>query len=163
MNEADPKKGARRRTKKALLEELAQAGRAMSGATVLYHATLAAKLGLSASEEKAIDIIEREGSVTAGRLTELSGLAPASVTGLVDRLEKKGFVKRVADEADKRRVRVVLDPTAMQRFGPLFVDWFASLAELFDSYTVAELEVILDFMTKVAERQRIATDKLASS
>ena len=49
-----------------LLEELALAGRAMSAATVMFHATVAERQGLSATEEKALDLLERFGPLTAG-------------------------------------------------------------------------------------------------
>jgi DNA-binding MarR family transcriptional regulator len=72
-----------------LLDELALAGRAMSAATVMFHATVAARQGLSATEEKALDLLDRFGPLTAGELAKRSGLAPASVTGLINRLEEK--------------------------------------------------------------------------
>jgi DNA-binding MarR family transcriptional regulator len=49
----------------------------------MFHATLSARLGLSATEEKALDLLDRFGPLTARQLAERSGLAPASVTGLV--------------------------------------------------------------------------------
>jgi MarR family len=52
-------------------------------AAVMFHAALSARLGLSATEEKALDLLDRFGPLTARQLAERSGLAPASVTGLV--------------------------------------------------------------------------------
>src|SRR4029453_18469712 len=89
-----------------LLEQLALAGRASSAATVMFHTTVAARQGLSASEEKALDLLERSGPLTAGDLARQSGLAPASVTALINRLEAKGFARRVQNPTDRRGGRL---------------------------------------------------------
>src|SRR4029453_5139408 len=75
--------GQRRRAE--LLDRLMTAGRAQSAATGLCHSTVAALQGLSATEEKALDLLDRFGPMTAGELAERSGLAPPSVTGLINR------------------------------------------------------------------------------
>ena len=61
-----------------LLERLALAGRASSVATVMFHTAVAARQGLNATEEKALDLLERSGPLTAGELARQTGLAPAS-------------------------------------------------------------------------------------
>jgi DNA-binding MarR family transcriptional regulator len=101
-----------------LVAQLDQAGRAMSTVAVLFHTAVSEKCGLSVSEEKALDLLQRFGPMTAGELSEKSGLAKASVTGLIDRLERKGFARRAADESDGRRERVEVAPHALAKFGP---------------------------------------------
>ena len=146
-----------------LLDKLSTAGREMSAATVMYHATLAARQGLSATEEKTIDLLERLGPLTPGELGRQSGLAPASVTGLIDRLERKGFARRAAHPSDGRRVLVELDrERTFAGLAPLFADWFSSLQEMYEGFTDAELATILRFMTEAAHRQREATAKLTT-
>lgn len=146
--------------RKALIAQLDMAGRVMGTATIVFHTTMAAKQGLSPIEEKALDFLDRLGPQTAGELSELLGLAPASVTGLVDRLEKKGFAKRVPAEEDKRRVRVELDRAGIARFMPLFADFMNSLHALYDNYTTEELKVVLRFMTDAARTQSEAEERL---
>ena len=136
------------------------AGRELSTAAVMFHSALAEKQGLSATEEKALDLLSRFGPLTAGELSARSGLAPPSVTGLVNRLEKKGYVRRVKDESDGRKVRVEVVPDSMNRFSPLFVDFVQQLNSLFSRYTIEQLEVILDFLEGAAEAQRVATRRL---
>jgi DNA-binding MarR family transcriptional regulator len=144
-----------------LLEQLALAGRASSAATVMFHTAVAAKQGLSASEEKALDLLERSGPLTAGELARQSGLAPASVTGLINRLEAKGFVRRVQNPSDRRSVLVEVDTERVYAVvAPLFADWVGSLQELYAGYTDEQLEVILHFLTEAARRQREATGRL---
>src|SRR3712207_9587219 len=71
--------------------------------TTLFR-SVAARQGLSASEEKALDLLERAGPLTAGELARQTGLAPASVTGVVNRLERKGFARRIPNPDDRRSV-----------------------------------------------------------
>jgi DNA-binding MarR family transcriptional regulator len=144
-----------------LLEQLALAGRASSAATVMYHTAVAARQGLSATEEKALDLLERSGPLTAGELARQSGLAPASVTALINRLEAKGFARRVQNPSDRRSVLVEVDAERLYAtVAPLFADWVGSLLELYTGYTDEQLEVILHFLNEAARRQREATARL---
>ena len=145
-----------------LLRRLEEAGRALSAATIMFHTSLAAKLGLSPTEEKALDLLDRLGPLTAKELARQSGLAPASVTGLVDRLERKGFAVRRRDPEDGRRVLVETSPGRLVPLASLFVDWANALEELYAGYSDAELGTILDFMTASAALQREATNRLTT-
>jgi DNA-binding MarR family transcriptional regulator len=151
--------GGDRRTE--LLAQLETAGRASSAATVMFHSTLAAIQGLSATEEKALDLLQRDGPLSAGELAKRAGLAPASVTALVDRLEAKGYARRIRHPSDRRSVLVEIDnERVLAALGPLFADWFASLDELYAGYSDDQLEVILHFLSEAARRQQAATAKL---
>jgi DNA-binding MarR family transcriptional regulator len=146
-----------------LLEQLALAGRASSAATVMFHTAVAARQGLSASEEKALDLLERNGPLTAGELARQSGLAPASVTALINRLERKGFARRVPNPGDRRSVLVEVDAERVYAVvAPLFADWVGSLYELYAGYSDEQLEVIVHFLTEAARRQQEATARLTA-
>ncbi|MGY1581247.1 MarR family winged helix-turn-helix transcriptional regulator [Streptomyces sp. MN13] len=147
-------------SREELLAELGEAGRVHSNAAVMYHAAISDRMDLSAVEEKTLDLLQRSGALSAGRLAELTGLAPASVSGLIDRLEHKGFARRVRDPQDGRRVNVEIDPGAEARFTPLFAPFAARMAELYAEYSDAELTVILDFLHRSARIQREATHAL---
>jgi DNA-binding MarR family transcriptional regulator len=156
-----PGEGRGRDRRAELLEELALAGRAMSAATVMFHSTVAAARGLSATEEKALDLLDRFGPLTAGELAKRSGLAPASVTGLVNRLERKGYARRIANPSDRRSILVEVDAGRLYAaMVPLMADWFGSLEELYAGYSDEQLELILHFLTEVSRRQREATARL---
>jgi DNA-binding MarR family transcriptional regulator len=126
----------------------------------MFHTALSAKLGLSATEEKALDLLDRLGPLTAKQLAQHSGLAPASVTGLVDRLERKGFASRQPDPADRRRVLIATSPDRLAPLATLFADWARELDELYAGYSDRELEIILHFLKTATELQREATMKL---
>lgn len=143
-----------------ILDALARAGRANSDATVFFHAAMAQQLGLNPTDYKVMSILERLGSLTAGEIAQHAGLATASVTNLIDRLEQKGFVQRTSDPEDRRRTRVkpVVGRVAAAR--NLFLPPQKSLAKLFARYSDQELAVIVDFLTRNAERLRAETGKL---
>lgn len=150
------------RSRRELIAALEVAGRAHSNAAVLYHAAVSARMGLSPVEEKTLDLLQREGPLSAGKLAELTGLAPPSVTGLINRLESKGFARRARDSQDKRRVTVEIDPATIERFEPVFAPFGARLAELYAEYDDARLAVILDFLDRSARIQREAMHALTA-
>ncbi|MFF8603051.1 MarR family winged helix-turn-helix transcriptional regulator [Streptomyces sp. NPDC015232] len=143
-----------------IVSALDTAGRDSSAASVAFHSAVAARYDLGASETKTLDLLERHGALTAKELAEHSGLAPASVTGLVDRLERKGFVRRVKHPTDKRRVLVEARPAKLAEFAPLMADWAREVHELYEEFTDEELLVVLRFLTGASARQREATRRL---
>jgi DNA-binding MarR family transcriptional regulator len=148
--------------RRQLLNALFMAGRELSAAAVMFHTALAARQGLSATEEKALDLLDRHGPLTGRQLAEHSGLAPASVSNLVDRLEAKGFARRTPNPADGRSVLIETTPDRLAGFGPLFTDWVGELEDLTGKYTDAELRAITDFLTESARRQTNATARLTA-
>ncbi|MFE3451808.1 MarR family winged helix-turn-helix transcriptional regulator [Nonomuraea sp. NPDC059194] len=146
--------------RKKLLESLFVAGRENSNAVVMFHTAVAAHIGLGMTEEKALDLLQRRGPMTAGEISQHTGLAPASVSGLIDRLEAKGLVHRTRDTRDKRRVIVEVDYGKLGGFANLFDELVAGLTELYMGYTDEQLEVILDFLTRATAIQQAATPQV---
>jgi DNA-binding MarR family transcriptional regulator len=143
-----------------LLIRLAEVGRDNSDATVLFHATVARLLDLNLTDYKTLGLLARVGAMSAGEIARHTGLATASITTLIDRLERKGFVRRIDDPADRRRVIVeaVAERTSAAR--PYFVSTRQSLNRLYGQYTDKELAVIADFLAKNAQRLRSETERL---
>lgn len=144
----------------AVLEDLARAGREHSDATVLFHGTIAERLGLHPTDYKVLGILERAGAMSAGEIVRASGLANASVTDLIDRLVRKGFVRRVRDEADGRKVLVEPDAQRLAAARQLFASTRRSLNRLWSRYDDDELAIIADFLSRNAERLRQETESL---
>lgn len=149
------------RRRRELLERLSEAGRDFSDTAVMFHTALAEKVGLNASEWKMLGLLQRHGPLTAGGLAALSGLAPASVTGIIDRLERGAWVRRARDARDGRRVRVSLDQRVLERnFGELFGGLARRLEKLYARYPDDDLALLLELMTEIARRQKEATVEL---
>ena len=134
----------------ALLTALAREARQYSTSTVLFHQVIAERLGLNPTDHKCAEILSRTGPLTAGELADHTGLTTGAITGVVDRLERAGFVRRDRDPEDRRRVIVqpAWGPEVERKVGGLFASLQASFAEICGSYSDVELRVILDFMER---------------
>lgn len=116
----------------------------------LFGQTVAVRFGLSESDIEALEVLIDSGAATAGRLSDLMGLTTGAVTRVIDRLEQAGYVRRVPDPTDRRRVIVELVPermtaveAAMARVGD------KSATEISHHYSEGELAVINDFLTRM--------------
>jgi DNA-binding MarR family transcriptional regulator len=88
--------------------------REMTGQSVVMSAAIAKSAGLSPTDLEVLGAIQQHGPLSAGRLAELTGLSPAAVTGLIDRLERSGVARRRPDPDDRRRVLVETAPGAQR-------------------------------------------------
>lgn len=126
-----------------LTEEL----RNNSTATILFHQGIAAKLGINSTDHKCLDVIMKNQPLTAGQLATLTGLTTGAVTGVLDRLEKVGYIIREQDPEDKRRVNIYMNQeNAEKNIVPLFSSFAAEMNQLLSNYDDKELEFIIDFI-----------------
>jgi len=133
-----------------------RASRENSTLAVFFHTAIAEQVGLGATDEKTLFILRRDGPLTAGEIAQQTGLTTASVTNLIDRLERKGFVQRVRDSADRRRVIVQPNEERLAELDRLFGSIQAAFALMLDAYNDAQLATIADFLTRSAEYTRQA-------
>jgi DNA-binding MarR family transcriptional regulator len=139
----------------AELFRFAELGREGSTLTVLRHARIAERMGLSGTDHKTFDLVgQADGPLTAGRVAELTGLSTGAVTGVIDRLEKVGLVRRVRDPGDRRKVLVEVVPGAADRYAPLFQSAVDELRELLARFSPAEREVIERYQNLLLEQLR---------
>lgn len=135
-----------------LVEELLDAGRAGSTLTVMFHTAIASRLGLSVSDYKALDVLVREGPLSAGALGRVTGLSTGAVTGLIDRLERARLARRRPDSADRRKVMVEATVGDLESdVLPMFASFSASLAQMLERFTAKELAVIVDYTRRLNE------------
>ncbi|MGC5172033.1 MarR family winged helix-turn-helix transcriptional regulator [Microbacterium sp. DT81.1] len=127
--------------------------------TVIFHQALAVSLGLNGTDLKCRGLLDETGPITAGELAELTGLTTAAVTGVIDRLERAGFVERAKDPADRRRV--VVRPLDAERrsdgTGDRFMPLTNSTSALLEGYNNEQLELVLDFVEKSTALMRSQT------
>src|ERR1700678_3534155 len=128
-------------------------GREFSTAIVMFHEAVGGLMGLSAVERKCIDVLRRLGPVTAGTIGEHTGLTTGAVTGLMDRLERAGYVRRARDPHDRRKVVVELLPNEQMdallaaAFGPFSAD----MGKIAAGYSESERRVIADWVRATTE------------
>src|SRR6187549_2112962 len=116
--------------------------------------TVAIRFGLTESDIEALEVLLDTGSATAGRLSDLMGLTTGAVTRVIDRLEQAGYVRRVPDPADRRRVVIELIPEKMAAVEATMSRYGDKSASELKDYSDAELAVINDFLTRMAEVTR---------
>jgi predicted transcriptional regulator len=145
-------------------------GRELSDAIVFFHEAVAAHLGMSVAEWKCLGLLREHGSLAASRLAELSGFTTGAITGIVDRLENAGYVRREAHPTDRRSV--IVQPQQMKdvqrRVGPIFQSLLNAMAAIAKHYTAAELEAIAGFFRETttalhAEIAKLKKKKRATS
>jgi DNA-binding MarR family transcriptional regulator len=143
-----------------LFEALDRELRAFNADAAMVSQVIAERLGIGPTDLQCVNILGREGPIPAGRLAELTGLATPTITGVVDRLEKAGFVARERDKGDRRRVIVQPLPEVWRRISPLFGSLRRASAEMYSHYSDEELALILDFVTRSRPMLREETAKL---
>ena len=110
------------------------------------------RIGINATDLNCLNILSFSGHMTAGELAKATGLTTASITGVIDRLEEAGFVRRERDPHDRRRVvvRLSLDKAVSDVasvFAPMLRDW----REMATRYSDDELRVIVDFYARMEQ------------
>jgi DNA-binding MarR family transcriptional regulator len=149
MSTTNSKKSSRRE----LLQKLYDLGRVMSTQTVFLHQALAQGVGLNATDTKCLDLILRgeDGRVTAGQLADSTGLTTGAITHILDRLEKRGFIERVRDTEDRRKVFIRARPESLKPLVPRYEAMGRAYMELTEQYSDDELRLIRDYLEKTSE------------
>ncbi|TPQ26141.1 transcriptional regulator [Bradyrhizobium guangdongense] len=119
--------------------------RRSSAQGVLYGQAVADIAGISGSDLECLDFLNLEGRVTAGRLAEVTGLTTGAITGVVDRLEKAGYVRRERDESDRRKVFITVVPEATAKIGQFYVPMQQAMQKVWSGYSEEELRLLLRF------------------
>lgn len=123
-------------------------GREYTTRLILFHQAVAERLGLGPTDHKCLDLAMTcsAEALTAGRLAELTGLTTGAITGVIDRLEKAGFVRREKDPGDRRQVVVQVVPERMREIATLFEPHAKAWASLCARYSDEELTLVQRFM-----------------
>lgn len=125
--------------------------------------TVAIRFGLSESDVEALEVLLDTGAATAGKLSELMGLTTGAVTRVIDRLEQAGYVRRVPDPIDRRRVIVELVPDKIAAVEATMGRVNEASTPEIGKYSEAELAVINDFLTRMAAITREEATALRDS
>jgi DNA-binding MarR family transcriptional regulator len=129
------------------------ASRQLADAIRIYHVAFEAVddvaceyMGINRTDLRCLDILGRAGPMSAGRLAEESKLTNAAVTVVLDRMEQAGYMRRVRDTVDRRRVMVEATPKAHKRAWALYGKIAERLGEQLERYSDEELELLRDFL-----------------
>ena len=125
------------------IQDFRTISRQYSDTSILMHEAIARKAGLSGTDHKYLGFVIEKGEITAGELSQLTGLTTGAVTGLIDRLEKKKLVKRQFDQNDRRKVIIVPNvQNTMKLLEPLFAQLQEKTTNLISSFSKTEIQII---------------------
>jgi DNA-binding transcriptional ArsR family regulator len=142
---------ARRRIEGEFLLAMRRAGAVMQ----LLGSASAERIGINVTDLNCLNILALQGHMTAGDLARVTGLTTASITGVLDRLEEAGFVRRERDPHDRRRVIVRLDAgRGMRDVAPVFAPVIAAWRNVAARYTDDELRLLLGFQEQLEQIMR---------
>jgi DNA-binding MarR family transcriptional regulator len=128
--------------------------------SVLNH-HVAAHLDLTDIDLDCLDLINRHGPLSPSALARRTGLHPATMTGILDRLEQRGRIARDRDPSDRRAVVVRAKRARNAEIMRLYSGMNTSMDKICAGYGETELELLADFLRRTADAGRNATDALA--
>lgn len=126
-----------------LIAEVGRALQAYQRSTQAFDDEVGRVLGLNPTDLRCLDWLT-EGPMTATRLAEATGLSAAATTSMIDRLERKDFVRRRRHDGDRRQVLVELTENGLQRVGALYGPLVADGEPILDGLTLTQLAVTRD-------------------
>ena len=152
---------ARRRRRATV--EVKQGLRELGAELTLLNRRVGTRLGLKDIDLDCLDLINTHGPLSPTALARRAGLHAATMTGVLDRLERAGWVSRDRDPADRRAslVRALRDRNA--ELLELFAGMNSSVEQICADYDDADLERLADFLRRTADAGRNAAEELAGT
>lgn len=123
-----------------------EAVRASQTATDLFDETLTQFLGINRTDGRCLDLIDRRGRVSAGQLANDSGLTTGAVTAVIDRLEAAGYVRRIRDTLDRRKIWVELTEDTRNITARIFGHYEKTGPMMMARFTPDQVRAILEYL-----------------
>jgi DNA-binding MarR family transcriptional regulator len=158
---ADPA-GGKARSHRQLTAAVRQSLRELGIQLALLNRQVGARLELREADIACLDLIDRLGPLSPSALATGSGLHPATLTGVLDRLERGGWIARDRDSSDRRGVRI---RALRDRHGDLlglYAPMNSALQQICSGYSESELELIAGFLRRSSDAGHNAAGELAS-
>jgi DNA-binding MarR family transcriptional regulator len=147
----------RRRLTNRIREGLRDLGIQMA----LLNHQVGAHLDLRDADLECLDLISRFGPIGPTALAKRAGLHPATLTGVLDRLERGGWVIRTPNPTDRRAILVQVIKEREAEVARLYAGLGSAMDDLCSEIEDADLTLIADFLLRTARASRTATDRLA--
>jgi DNA-binding MarR family transcriptional regulator len=140
--------------RRKLVEDLDRQNRRSGSVGAMHARAIADRAGLNATDFECLDVLDWTGPITAGELARRVGITSGAVTGVIDRLEREGWVRRASDPTDRRRV--IVEPLSAGPDGPnperyaemlqLFTPLQSEIAAIVDHLDDDQLETLVDYL-----------------
>jgi DNA-binding MarR family transcriptional regulator len=126
----------------------------------VFNRQVGARLDLKDTDLDCLDLIDRAGPLSPTALARHTGVHPATMTGILDRLERGGWIARERTGPDRRAVRISTLPGRRDELYGMLAGMNRSLDEICAGYSDAELAVVADFLRRTTEAGRTAGQEL---
>jgi DNA-binding MarR family transcriptional regulator len=144
---------------RAEAEAVTLAFRSVIARVVLHNYETAEAVGLSPRDMQAIHLLQIHGPMTPGELGRAIGLASASTTALIDRLESAGYARRERDHDDRRKVVVSLNEARLASdLAPRYAAQAEQLARAIGRFNAGELHTIGRFLRALTTPESISSE-----
>ncbi len=133
-----------------LLEGLARELRQFNELGASFFRAAAGRTGMTVTDMEVIDSLDSTGPMTAGQLADLTGLTTGAITGMLNRLEEAGLVRRERDPQDGRRVIVQLErgKEEMREINAIFASVGKAWDDMISQYNDEQLAFLLEFLKR---------------
>lgn len=139
-----------------------EALRELSNQLSLLNHSVGSRLDLKDVDLDCLDLVVRHGPLSPSALARRAGLHPATMTGILDRLERGGWTVRERDPSDRRGVLIRVLQDRAPEVVRLYAGMNGSVGQICAGYGETELELLVDFLRRIAAAGRAATDDLAT-
>lgn len=157
--EASTVSTARRRRR--LTNRIKDGLRDLSIQLALLSHQVGARLDLRDTDLECLDLVSRYGPIGPTALAKRAGMHPATLTGVLDRLERGGWVARTPNPSDRRAILVQVIKAKEAEVTHMFSGLNSAMDDVCAEYADADLVMIADFLLRTAKAGRFATDELA--
>ena len=161
MTSVTPARAEEIRRRQRLSTEVRDSLRELGIQLALLNHHVGARLELKDVDLDCLNLIDRHSPLSPSALARRAGLHPATITGILDRLERGGWAARDRDPSDRRAILVRALPDRNADLLRVYSGMSASMNKLLAGYTDTELELIADFLRRTANAGQNAADELA--
>src|SRR5437588_11372331 len=162
MKSVTPERSAAIRRRQRSASEIRDSLRELRIQLALLNYRVGSQLELKDVDLDCLDILEANGPLSPSTLARRAGLHPATMTGILDRLERGGWIVRERDPSDRRAVRVRAVRERYAELLRLYSGFSRGMNKLLADYSDSQLELIADFMRRCVDVGRTATEQLSA-
>ena len=150
------------RVRRQLTTQIKDALRDLHNQLSTLNRQVGVQLAIKDTDMDCLDLINRHGPLSPGALARQIGLHPATMTGILDRLERAGWIARERDPADRRAVTVRALPDRGSEMYHLFAGMNSAMDSICADYDEQQLKLLADFLHKATDAGLTATHTLAA-
>ncbi len=133
----------------------------MGAQSVITGRTVADRFGLHTTDLECLDLIVMRRETTASELAQATGLTAGAMTAVVDRLEKTGYVVRIADPRDRRRHLIRVQTEAIEPIKAMYEPLQSAMFKLCSSFAERDLEIIREFLSRSTDLAVSCVEQIA--